>query len=122
MKKHLPRNRRNRRQLKNEIEYLNWDIRQTEENLYYHVNKLKDCRNAFSKRNEIVLCLRDQIENHKEELKVLKENEILRISLLEYQKKQTTKYKFWSLFWAAITVIFISLFIITGFIQILLSL
>lgn len=122
MKKHLPRNRRNRRQLKNEIEYLNWDIRQTEDQLFYTEEKFKLYFKKFHERNEIVIDLRDTIEKYKEELSMLKENEVLRVSLYEYQKKQTAKYKFWSLFWAAITAIFISLFIITGFIQILLSL
>ena len=118
MKKQLPTNRRNRRQLKNEIKYLYNCIQ----------NDLLDYRIDISNRKRDYLLYKTKYNNTKDILEMYQQkdkdwhlNWTYVQDNLERQKKETAKYRFWAIFWAAITVIFMALFIITGFIQILLS-
>ena len=113
-----PINRRNRRQLKNEIKYLNSYL--SNELLEYRIEISSLKKQNVLKKIEYEIN-QSHIETMQSKLK-LSQHQIESYKLLySIEQKQVSKFKFWAIMWASVSTVLIALFIIIGFLEILLS-
>jgi hypothetical protein len=106
--KKIPFNRKNRKQLKNEISYLNWE-NEHRKNEYlvhqkwqsYRINQLKIENEYLSQE-----CKELQNETMKNTTKLLVQKEEVLIEFFKMQKIAKF-WKKWAIFWCIMTIVFV---------------
>jgi hypothetical protein len=106
--KKTPFNRKNRKQLKNEISYLNWE-NEHRKNEYlvhqrwqsYRINQLKIENNSLNEQ-----CINLQHECIKESTQLLLDKDQVLIEFYKIQNK-CKFWKYWALFWCLMSLTFI---------------